>query len=252
MCLLVLAWNTHPAYRLILAANRDEFHARPAAAMHWWESPRMLAGRDLQAGGAWLGAGPAGRFGVITNYRDLDGPLAGAPSRGALIPEYIESNTEPSAFTAGLAPRLNRYSGFNLLIGDAERLYYIANRATPPARELQPGIYGLSNHLLDTPWPKLVRARARFDALITGDQFHSDELMAILTDREPASENDWPTGLPREFARALSAPFVVNDRFGTRCSTVLLIHHDGRMTITEQTYSPDGAVTGRVVFDLPA
>jgi uncharacterized protein with NRDE domain len=235
----------------VLAANRDEFHARPAAALHWWESPRMLAGRDLEAGGTWLAAGPGGRFGVITNYRDLDGPVGGAPSRGRLIPEYIDSGVSPEAFATHLAPQLHRYSGFNLLVGDASRLYYIANRAAPPARELPPGIYGLSNHLLDTPWPKLVRARTRFERALTGAQLHGDGLMEILTDREPASETEEPAGgLPRNLARALSATFVVNDRFGTRCSTVLLIRHDGSMEIAEQSYDATGSVTGNTAFKV--
>jgi uncharacterized protein with NRDE domain len=255
MCLLVLAWNVHPDYRLVLAANRDEFHARPAKALGWWQSPRMLAGQDLQAGGTWLGTAPGGRFGVITNFRDLDGPLSGAPSRGRLIPEYMGSGAGARTFAAGLESRLGRYSGFNLLIGDPAHLYYITNRAAQPpaARELLPGVYGLSNHLLDTPWPKLVRARSGFSRLLAEGRPTPDALLEILTDREPAGSGDGSgNGVPAEMARALSAPLVVNPRFGTRCSTTLLIGRDGAMEVSEQSYAPDGSVTGREAFSLDA
>lgn len=253
MCLLVLAWDVHPRYRVVLAANRDEFHQRPAAAMAWWPEPRMLAGRDLQAGGTWLAIGADGRFGVITNYRDLQGPLPGTPSRGQLIPEFLGSDASALEFSNGLVPKLSRYSGFNLLVGDGTHLSYVANRAPQPTRALPPGVHGLSNHLLDTPWPKLVRTRARFEQLLADDRLSTDALLAILTDRAPSQDYELPgSGLPPDLERALSAPFIVNDRYGTRCSTILVVGRDGAVAMTEQRYDAHGEAIGRASFEFQA
>lgn len=163
MCLLVLAWAAHPRYRLIVAANRDEYHERPAAPLAKWpEAPHILAGRDLRAAGTWLGLDPARRFGVVTNFRELQLPQPAAPSRGGLIPHYLAGPLGARQFFAQLEPAAAEYSGFNLLLNDAGSLWYGSNRARPFARELPPGVYGLSNELLDTPWPKLVRVKTRF------------------------------------------------------------------------------------------
>jgi uncharacterized protein with NRDE domain len=251
MCLLVLAWKAHARYRVVLAANRDEFHARPAAAAGWWKEPRMLAGRDLQAGGTWLGVAADGRCGVVTNYRDLQGPLPGSPSRGGLIPGYLGSTDSAARYAERFAPQVSRYSGFNLLVADAQHLYYLANRAPQAARELGTGVHGLSNHLLDTPWPKLVRTRTRFERLLAETVLPADELFDLLTDREPTQEHELPgSGLPPELERALSAPFVVDGRYGTRSSTVLFIGHDGDVELTEQRYDAGGRVTGRTTFEF--
>lgn len=259
MCLLVFAWNKHPRYRVVLAANRDEFHARPAAAMHWWAEPDILGGRDLEAGGAWLAVGRDGRFGVVTNYRDLQGPLRGAPTRGGLIPDFLGGPQSAPRFAGRLAPQLDRYSGCNLLAGDAAHLLYMANRAPQPARELESGIYGLSNHLLDTPWPKLVRTRTRFEGLLASATLASEELLAMLTDREPTSNGDAQVDqdgdapkLSRELERALSAPFIVNERYGTRCSTVLFIGYEGAISAHEQRYDSSGRTIGRDSFEFQA
>jgi uncharacterized protein with NRDE domain len=251
MCLLVLAWNVHPRYRLVLAANRDEFHERPADAMAWWPDRRIVAGRDLQAGGTWLAVAGDSHFGVVTNYRDLQGPLPGAPSRGQLILEFLDSREPAPEFSARLAPQIARYSGFNLLVGDATHLSYVANRAAQPVRELPAGVFGLSNHLLDTPWPKLVRTRVRFEQLLASEALAHEDLFALLSDREPSQEHELPeSGLPREFERALSAPFIVNERYGTRSSTILLIGHDGAVDIAERRYDPLGRTTGRAAFEF--
>lgn len=253
MCLLVIAWNVHSRYRVVLAANRDEFHERPAAAMHWWSGPKILAGRDLQAGGAWLAVDAAGRFGVITNYRDLQGPKAGSPSRGGLIPEFLAGTEGAAAFATRLAHDRDGYSGFNLLVGDSRHLAYVANRAPDPVRELAPGVFGLSNHLLDTPWPKLVRTRQRFQGRLAADSVATDDLLGLLTDREPSQDHVLPEShLPPDLERALSAPFIVNSRYGTRCSTILLIGHDGRIEMTEQRYDAGGEIIGRTAFEFRA
>src|ERR1700730_7722812 len=169
MCLLVLAWQTHPRYRLVVAANRDEYHERPAAALEKWPPPAaLIAGRDLRAQGTWRAVDGERRCGVVTNFRELQPARAGAPSRGELIPRYLGAPAGASLgaqhFFAALDPRASRYSGFNLLLTDQDSLWYGSNRSTPFARALAPGTYGLSNELLDTPWPKLQRMRRGFEA----------------------------------------------------------------------------------------
>src|ERR1700749_4617334 len=164
MCLLVLAWRAHPRYRLIVAANRDEFHARPTAPLAVWpEAPDILAGRDLTAQGTWLAVDRRRRFGIVTNFRDAQARRPEAPSRGGLIPDWLRQALTPAAFLGELEPRGQRYAGFNLLLNDGDSLSYASNRAPKFAAALAPGVYGLSNLLLDTPWPKLTRVRQEFE-----------------------------------------------------------------------------------------
>ena len=252
MCLLVLAWQAHPRYRLVVAANRDEFHARPAAPLAKWPPPAdMLAGRDLQAQGTWLGLDRTRRFGVVTNFRELQRPQPGAPSRGGLIPRYLGGSDDAAAFFAALEPDAAHYSGFNLLLSDARELWYGSNRAAPFARALPPGIYGLSNELLDTPWPKLTRVRAGFEAWLRTPAAAPAGLFALLADRTPAAQAQTDTGgLPPEWARALSAPFVLHPRYGTRCASVLLLGAAGELRLIEQRFDAVGQETGRSEFTL--
>ena len=254
MCLLVLAWNSHPRYRLVLAANRDEFHERPTAPLAWWQDdPRVLAGRDLRGHGTWLGITRAGRFAFVTNFRDLESPpAADAPSRGDLVARFLAGRASPASYLRELQPRAHRYAGFNLVVGDAHGLHYFSNRNGEDAWSLQPGIYGLSNHLLDSPWPKLRRTRDRFAELVARPAIAPDGLFALLNDRQPADEAEIPdTGLPADWERALSAPFVVHERYGTRCSTLLMVDRDGRTTMHERRYDVAGTLTGatRLQFD---
>jgi uncharacterized protein with NRDE domain len=260
MCLLVLAWRSHARYRLVVAANRDEYHARAAAALAAWPPPaELLAGRDLRAQGTWLGIDRARRFGVVTNFRELQRTRAGAPSRGDLIPRYLGSDARPppgaAAFFAALAERAHEYSGFNLLLTDADSLWYGSNRATPFARELPAGVYGLSNELLDTPWPKLERVRAGFAAWLQAPQPADPQaLFGLLADRTPAA-GALPadeSGLPREWQRALSAPFVLHPEYGTRCSTVLLLEPDGAFELSERRFGAHGDLEGETRFQLRA
>ena len=167
MCLLVLAWKSHPRYRLIVAANRDEFHDRPTAPLGWWpDDSRILAGRDLRGSGTWLGAARSGRFGVVTNFRELERPAADAPSRGDLVTALpVRSDLAAGILRRPARPRA-AYAGFNLLLGGPRSLYYYSNRDGLEARPLGRGIYGLSNHWLDSPWPKLLRTRTRLSELI--------------------------------------------------------------------------------------
>jgi len=253
MCLLVLAWQSHARYRLVVAANRDEFHARAAAPLAKWPPPAdILAGRDLRAGGTWLAVDRRRRFGVVTNFRELAQPRAGAPSRGELIPRYLAGNDSAAGFFAGLEAQASRYSGFNLLLADAHSLWYGSNRATPFARELARGVYGLSNELLDTPWPKLERVRAGLRGWLERPAAAPEELFALLADRTPAATLPPTGGLPPEWARALSAPFVLHPEYGTRCSTVVLLENDGRLRLTERRFDAAGGSQGEREFELPA
>jgi uncharacterized protein with NRDE domain len=247
MCLLVLAWKCHPRYRLVMAANRDEFHDRPAAPLGVWPGePSIVAGRDLRGGGTWMGATRPGHFGVVTNFRDLEAPPApDAPSRGELVPRFLTGGQSAATYLDELRQAATRYAGFNLLVGGPGGLHYFSNRNGAAATELAPGVYGLSNHLLDSPWPKLLRTRHRLAALLERDELAPGRLFEILADRTPADADESPdTGLPADWERVLSAPFVVHDRYGTRCSTVLLVDHAGRSAMFERRFDAKGTLTG--------
>jgi uncharacterized protein with NRDE domain len=251
MCLLVLAWKAHPRFRLILAANRDEYHDRPSKPLHKWQGDEdILGGRDLRAGGTWLAVDRHRRLGVITNYRDLQPPIPGAPSRGELIPAYLAGSRDPREFIEALEPRAASYSGFNLLLADRDALWYAANRAPSFARALHPGVYGLSNQLLDTPWPKLTRVRQRFEPLLREPTISTASLFELLQDREPAASNQAETSpaIASDLAAALSAPFVIHPLFGTRSSTAVTIDAFGALEITERRFDKEGAVQGESRF----
>jgi uncharacterized protein with NRDE domain len=254
MCLLVLAWEAHPRYRLIVAANRDEFHARPAAPLgKWSDAPEILGGRDLKAGGAWLALDRRRRFGVVTNFRDLQRSAADAPSRGTLIPAYLAQDLSSAQYLAALETTAQAYAGFNLLVSDGRELWYACNRGPRFARRLAPGVYGLSNHFLDTPWPKLARVRGEFEAWLEGaDAAGIEPLHAMLADREPAGPaTDGSDGIPDpELQRALSAPFVLDPRYGTRCSTLVLLEPSGALRLHERRFAPDGGTTGETELTL--
>jgi uncharacterized protein with NRDE domain len=256
MCLLVLAWQHHPRYRLLVAANRDEYHDRPAAPLAPWDdAPEILAGRDLQAGGAWLGIDRERRFGTVTNFRELRRPRRNAPSRGRLVPDFLRGAASPLEYVHGLETDAAGYSGFNLLVANARELVYASNRGDGFARALSPGIHGLSNETLDAPWPKLMRVRRHFERIVArGDAVATGELFAVLADREPAgSDDELPaTGLTLEWERLLSAPFVVNERYGTRCSTIFALEHAGALTLAERRFDARGEPSGETEYILNA
>lgn len=257
MCLLVLAWRCHPRYRLVVAANRDEYHARPAASLGPWTDPSgIVAGRDLQAGGAWFAIDQGRRCGIVTNFREFGRRRRSAPSRGGLIPAWLGADGSAAEYLRGLETDAPGYAGFNLLLADRESLWYASNRADQFARELPPGIYGLSNEFLDTPWPKLVRVRARFEAILADTQSEDRAalvagLFSMLDDRrtEPL-ESLAPTGISPEWARKLSAPFVLDSTYGTRCSTVLTVAHDDSLGLAERRFDADGAAAGESEYSL--
>jgi uncharacterized protein with NRDE domain len=254
MCLLVLAWKTHPRYRLVIAANRDEYHERPTAPLGRWPAPAdILAGRDLRAGGTWLGIDHRRRFGIVTNFRDLVRAPPQAPSRGGLIPRYLEGTAGPGGYLATLETEAPGFGGFNLLLADGDSLWYASNRTQPFARALSPGVHGLSNELLDTPWPKLRRVRGGFEEwLRRAGSAESGELFALLADRAPATDEELPdTGLSPAWERTLSSPFVRNETYGTRCSSILAIEPDGSCYLAERRFDPSGARSGETEYRLP-
>jgi uncharacterized protein with NRDE domain len=237
MCLIVVGWRVHPDYPLVVAANRDEFYARPTAALgRWPEAPEIIGGRDLEAGGTWLGISESGRFAAVTNVRE-PGMVKGEQSRGALTKGFLSTRLSAAEYVAKIDG--SQYSGFNLLLGDGEHLIYCSNRDGKP-RLLTPGIYGLSNHLLDSPWPKLVAARERFAKALPRlpDESAFFELLADQT--IVADENLPRTGVPMEWERLLSAIFVKSESYGTRASTVLRKSADGNITVHENSFGPHG------------
>ncbi|MFZ1100984.1 MAG: NRDE family protein [Steroidobacteraceae bacterium] len=255
MCLLMLAWQVHPRYRLVVAANRDEYHERPAAALAKWADAPLIAGRDLRAHGTWLGLDRQRRFAVVTNFRELQRPRAAAPSRGGLIPQYLSGAAGPSAFLRQLEPQADSYAGFNLLLADGATLAYGSNRATPFARPLPPGVYGLSNELLDTPWPKLLRVRAGFEEWLRATRATAAGLFTLLNDRRQAggdADAAHTGGLPPEWRQVLSAPFVLHPVYGTRCSTVVLLEPGGAVYIAERRFDAAGEAAGETEFRLNA
>lgn len=246
MCLLVVAWHCHERYPLVVVANRDEYHDRPAAPAHWWaDRPGLLAGRDLQAGGTWLGIARDGRWAALTNYRE-GVPEPGARSRGELVRDYLGGAWQPEAYLAEVAGRAHQYGGFSLLVGDARRLCCYSNREGS-VRPVEPGVHTLSNHLLDTPWPKARHARARMEEVLALPELSLGELFAVLARREPFPDHELPsTGIEPELERALSAPFIVGRHYGTRCTTVIRVDRDGAVLFAEQTYLPEGRPGPRV------
>jgi uncharacterized protein with NRDE domain len=252
MCLILLAWRGHASYPCVIAANRDEVHSRAAAAAQWWPThPPLLAGRDLSAGGTWLGLTRTGRFAALTNYRDPELRRAGTPSRGSLVTSILLSGHTVEESLRQLRAVSAGYNGFNLLFSDGERLA-IYESVKGEGRELGPGIYGLSNHLLDTPWPKVETAKSRMSKALS-QLATADPLLALLRDDTPAPDEELPrTGLSLEWERLLSSAFVRAPDYGARCSTVLRIDESRHACFDEWSWDRAGQETGAVhlQFDL--
>lgn len=238
MCLIVFAWQIIPGMPLIAAANRDEFYDRPAAPAGWWsDHPQVYAGRDLRGGGTWLGVTRGGRFAAITNVRAPGEKRIDAPSRGRLVADYLAGTSSPQDFIEGIGRRAQSYNGFNLLVGDAERLIWYSNRGDADPRNgkpLAPGVYGLSNDLLDTPWPKVVRSKAQFSSLLCQGA-PKDAYFDMLTDTTQASDCRLPaTGVGKEMEKLLSSIMIESPNYGTRTSTVVQLDQCGNATLVER------------------
>lgn len=241
MCLILLAINSHPQYPLVIAANRDEFYARPTKTMHWWqEAPRLLAGQDRQNGGTWFGLTRNGRLAAVTNYREGGASRPDRPSRGILPRDYLlESRTE---WNGWLQQNAFRFNGFNLLFGNWNALHWYSNRSdqTAPTR-LEDGIHGLSNSLLDTPWPKVQRGRRELTELVQRPDFNARQLLELLQDDTPGAPADLPdTGIGEVWEELLSPVFIRSDTYGTRASTALLIDRQQQARVIERSWSASG------------
>ncbi|UCV24811.1 MULTISPECIES: NRDE family protein [Azonexaceae] len=237
MCLIVVGWRVHPDFPLVVAANRDEFYARPTAPLgRWPDAPEVIGGLDLEAGGTWLGVSESGRFAAVTNVRE-PGMAKGAQSRGGLTRGFLTARSSAAEYATEIDG--NQYSGFNLLLGDGDTLVYCSNRDGQP-RPLAPGIYGLSNHLLDSPWPKLLAARQRFAEALSRLPDES-AFFELLADQAIVADENLPsTGVPIEWERLLSAIFVKSESYGTRASTLVWQDAGGNITVHENSFGPNG------------
>jgi uncharacterized protein with NRDE domain len=246
MCLILVGWRMNRQFPCLIAANRDEFHARPTAPAAWWqEHPQVLAGQDLRAGGTWLGMTRTGRFAALTNYRDPSERRAEAPSRGALVTELLDSTAPVSECLDYLRRVGAAYNGFNLIFSDGARLG-IYESVPGIGRELGPGMYGLSNHLLDTPWPKVQKAKSGLAAAF-GNPSDTAPMLSLLRDDRPAPDAQLPqTGFNLGWERLLSSAFVLSSDYGTRCSTIIRIEQSGRAYFDEWSWNSAGADAGRV------
>ena len=237
MCLIVFAYNVHPSYPLIIAANRDEFYERPSAPADFWaDHSQVLAGRDLKEGGTWLGINKQGKFAAITNYRDPASWKSDALSRGKLVSNYIAGKQCADNYLKKIIPQADKYNGFNLILGEGSDLFIFSSRGEK--QKLEPGIYGLSNHLLNTPWPKVSRSKKLLKAALDKKGVELDEaLFAILADRHIPPDNKLPeTGIGLEWERLLSPIFIESPSYGTRSSTILLIGKNKRVKFIEKVF----------------
>jgi uncharacterized protein with NRDE domain len=235
MCLILFAWRQHPDYPLILIANRDEYYARPTRDAHWWEESPVFAGRDLEAGGTWLGINRLGRLAAVTNVREPGGMKPGKKSRGALTQSFLADDATPETFLQELTPHDRDYAGFNLLLGDARGFWFYSNR-DHGIRCIDPGVYGISNGTFDEPWPKLSSAKQELAAMLDGEIIVND-LMEILTDHQIAEDHELPsTGISLDIERMLSSRFIRSPEYGTRACTVLTVDRNNRVNFSEQNY----------------
>jgi len=242
MCLILIAHGAHSEFPLVIAANRDEYYQRPTArAAFWQDHPHILAGRDLECMGTWLGVTRGGRFAALTNFRDPRERKTDAPSRGRLVSDFLVSDQEPREYLENVAMQAQRYNGFNLLAGDIDGVFYCSSREAT-VQKLSPGIHGLSNHLLDTPWPKVARGKQRLQAALAGE-FDAEVILDLLHDREPAPEGELPdTGVGADLERVLSPALIVSPQYGTRASTAILFGEDGSVSFAERTILPGGNI----------
>ncbi len=226
MCLVIFAYKVHPKYPLIITANRDEFYKRPTVKAHWWEShPNLLAGKDLKGGGTWLGVSKSGKFATLTNYRDLQHMRKDAPTRGTLVMDFLLDDEHSAMEYLNSIQNDEAFNGYNLLLYEKEKLFWHSN-VNGDSRELKPGIYGLSNAQLDTPWPKVELGKSHLRKLLTNDSadFNTQKAFEYLKDVWKPKDEDLPkTGVGLDWERMLSPMFIESEEYGTRCSTVVLV-----------------------------
>jgi len=241
MCLIIFLYDTHPDYRLILAANRDEFYDRPTSPLAFWDdTPAVLAGRDLRGNGTWLGITKNGRIAAITNFREPALVKLNAPSRGLLLSDYLTGTKTPKIYLKHIKTIGHRYNGFNLVLGDSNGFYYYSNK-TEKIKELKPGLYGLSNHLLDTPWPKVEKGKAFFKKVLSKEKrINTEDIFNLLADRTLAPDDRLPdTGIGLKWEQILSSPFITSDTYGTRSSSIILIDRNHKVAFSERSLTPE-------------
>ncbi|MGA7828239.1 MAG: NRDE family protein [Geobacteraceae bacterium] len=239
MCLILLAYRSHPCYPLVIAANRDEFYDRPTAPASFWETePQLLAGKDLRSGGTWLGISRTGRVAALSNYRDPGSSRNNTPSRGGLVTEFLLGDLPPAEYLERLQQRSHDYNGYNIIFGNWENLICYSNRGEVPPL-LQPGIHGLSNHLLDTPWPKVIRGKSALAEILSrGAEPAVEEIFSLLAERSIPDDNLLPdTGVGLETERLLAPLFITGPAYGTRSSSIILINKAAEVTFHERTYN---------------
>ena len=241
MCLILFSYNLHAEYRLILAANRDEFYDRPTASLDYWsDHPDVLAGRDLKGRGTWLGITRSGRLAAITNFREPAVHIENVPSRGILISDFLTGNASPERYLEAVSRISKAYNGFNLIAGDQSGLCYHSNRATG-VQQLQPGFYGISNHLIDTAWPKIKKGKDLLQGQMSGrEKLDIEKIWKILADRSlPADEELPDTGVGLQRERILAPLFICSPDYGTRSSSIVLMEYSGQTTFMERTFYND-------------
>jgi uncharacterized protein with NRDE domain len=251
MCLIFFALNQHPSYKLIIAANRDEFYQRPTQRASWWqENKTILGGKDSEAGGTWMGITKQGKIAFVTNYRDLPNLKTNAPSRGELVSDYLTNHKTAHQFLESRKDTFQAYNGFNLVVGNVNQLWYCSNYKTDNEK-LDKGIFGLSNALLDTPWPKVNSGKEEFKKAIEAKSPDVNNLFGLLQNETQASDNHLPnTGLGIERERVLSARFIKSPGYGTRCSTVILINNNNEVHFVERTYNLQTFYYEEVSYDF--
>ena len=238
MCLIIFSWRTHPEYKLILVANRDEFYERNTdKADYWKDYPDILAGRDLKAGGTWMGITKKGRFSAITNYRDFRNIKKNAPSRGELTAGFLKGTLSVEDYIQKLKANAHLYNGFNLILGDKDNLYYFSNQ-NMELTNLKPGIHGLSNHLLNTRWPKVEKGKEKMRRVLKSDLFSSADLIDSFYNVDMAPDHLLPdTGIGLDLERNLSPMFILMDQYGTRCTTVIAIDKNDQVLFQERSFN---------------
>jgi uncharacterized protein with NRDE domain len=251
MCLIFISIQQHPDYKLIVAANRDEFYNRSTAAAEFWkENSSILGGRDLEGHGTWLGVTRSGRISLLTNYRDPANINPKAPSRGLLVSNYLESNTNPEEYLSGIIKKSNQYNGFNLLVGSAEEMWYYSNY-DHGIKKLSPGLHGLSNHLLDTPWPKVKRGKELLKPLLEKRPVVPEDLFSFLLDEKRADDSELSdTGVGIERERALSSMFIKSPGYGSRCSTLITVDNSNNLFFAERVFNTETFSFSEKRFDF--
>lgn len=242
MCLIFVAVKSHPRYKLIVAANRDEFYARKTAAAEFWaDHPQILGGRDLEAMGTWLGITRLGRLAMVTNFRDLRNIKAHAPSRGKLVSDFLKGQMSAEAYLSKLQPNAKDYNGFSLIVGTVDSLSYLSNYRDGII-DLNSGLFGLSNHLLETPWPKVELGKQRIQELLRSQDVKVNDLFDVLSDESISADELLPdTGIGLDRERMLSPAFIRSPDYGTRSSTVILVDYDNQVAFYERAYNPASA-----------